>query len=259
VRLKDRFQVAVGNDADADRHGIVTPGQGLMNPNHYLAVAIDYLLSHREAWSPAARVGKTLVSSSLIDRVVEQLGRKVFEVPVGFKWFSQGLLDGSISFGGEESAGASFLSMDGSVWTTDKDGIALGLLAAEILARTGKDPGQRYDEIAEQLGRPHYARADIPARPVQKEALKKISPEAVTARELAGEPIVARLTRAPGNGADIGGLKVVARNGWFAVRPSGTEDLCKIYAESFVGEDHLKRIQEEAWKIMQSVFAAAVS
>ncbi|MEX0805131.1 MAG: phosphoglucomutase (alpha-D-glucose-1,6-bisphosphate-dependent) [Candidatus Binatia bacterium] len=257
VSLKDRFQVAVGNDADADRHGIVTPRLGLMNPNHYLAVAIDYLLTNRPHWSVGAAVGKTLVSSSLIDRVVERLGRRLFEVPVGFKWFSQGLLDGTISFGGEESAGASFLRLDGTVWTTDKDGIILSLLAAEIIARTGKDPGRRYEDITQELGKPYYARTDIPATAAQKAALKKLSPEALAAQELAGEPITARLTRASGNGAEIGGLKVVAPNGWFAVRPSGTEDLCKIYVESMRGEEHLKRIQEEAWQIMQSVFATA--
>ncbi|MPZ78276.1 MAG: alpha-D-glucose phosphate-specific phosphoglucomutase [Deltaproteobacteria bacterium] len=257
VSLKDRFQVAMGNDADADRHGIVTPSLGLMNPNHYLAVAIDYLLTHRPHWSVGAAVGKTLVSSSLIDRVVERRGRKLFEVPVGFKWLSQGLLDGTISFGGEESAGASFLRLEGTVWTTDKDGIILSLLAAEIIARTGKDPGRRYEELTQELGKPYYARTDIPATAAQKAALKKLTPEALAAQELAGEPITARLTRASGNGAEIGGLKVVAPNGWFAVRPSGTEDLCKIYVESMRGEEHLKRIQEEAWQIMQSVFAKA--
>lgn len=256
VSLKDRFQVAFGNDADADRHGIVTPSLGLMNPNHYLAVAIHYLLTHRGQWSKDAAVGKTLVSSSLIDRVVERLGRKLFEVPVGFKWFSPGLFDGSICFGGEESAGASFLRSDGMVWTTDKDGIVLCLLAAEMIATTGRDGGNWYDELANALGRPYYARTDLPATAAQKKALKALRPEAVMAGELAGEPIVAKLTKAPGNGADIGGLKVAARTGWFAVRPSGTEDLCKIYAESLVSEDHLKRIQEQAWQIVQSVFAA---
>jgi phosphoglucomutase len=255
VQLKDRFQVAFGNDADADRHGIVVPSMGLMNPNHYLAVAIHYLLTHRPQWSQDAAVGKTLVSSSLIDRVVERLGRKLFEVPVGFKWFSPGLFDGSICFGGEESAGASFLSSDGTVWTTDKDGIILGLLAAEIIATTGRDPGGWFDELTQELGRPYYARTDLPATSAQKKALKALRPEAVAAQELAGEPIIAKLTKASGNGADIGGLKVVARGGWFAVRPSGTEDLCKIYAESLVSEDHLRRIQEEALQIVQSVFA----
>lgn len=256
VSLKDRFQVAVGNDTDADRHGIVTPSQGLMNPNHYLAVAIHYLLSHRTQWAAECAVGKTLVSSSLIDRVVQRLGRKLIEVPVGFKWFAQGLLDGSICFGGEESAGASFLCQDGRVWVTDKDGIILSLLAAEILARTGKEPGQCYNELAKELGRPYYARTDVPATAAQKAALKKLSPEAVSAQELAGEPISAKLTKAPGNKADIGGLKVVTRSGWFAVRPSGTEDLCKIYAESLRSEEHLRKIQDEAWEIVQSVFAA---
>jgi phosphoglucomutase len=256
VKLKDRFQVALGNDTDADRHGIVTPSVGLMNPNHYLAVAIHYLLSHRPEWSKVAAVGKTLVSSSLIDRVVEQMGRKLFEVPVGFKWFSKGLFDGAICFGGEESAGASFLCRDGTVWTTDKDGILLCLLAAEIMAITGRDPGQAYDELTRELGRPFYARTDLPATAAQKKALKELRPEALEATELAGEPITAKLTRAPGNGADIGGLKVAARSGWFAVRPSGTEDLCKIYAESLLSEDHLKKIQDEAWQIVRAVFTA---
>jgi phosphoglucomutase len=257
VNLKDGFQVAVGNDADADRHGIVTPSLGLMNPNHYLAVAIHYLLSHRSHWSKNAAVGKTLVSSSLIDRVVERLGRNLFEVPVGFKWFSPGLFNGSICFGGEESAGASFLCTNGTVWTTDKDGILLCLLAAEIIATTGRDPGSWYDELTRELGRPFYARTDLPATAAQKKALKALRPEAIKAEKLGGEPITARLTKAPGNAADIGGLKVVARNGWFAVRPSGTEDLCKIYAESLVSEDHLRKIQEEASQIVQSVFTAS--
>jgi phosphoglucomutase len=258
VNLKDQYQIAMGNDADADRHGIVTPSAGLMNPNHYLAVAIDYLMANRSDWNARASVGKTLVSSSLIDRVVDLRGRQLFEVPVGFKWFSQGLLDGTICFGGEESAGASFLCRNGTVWTTDKDGIILCLLAAEMIARTGKDPSQRYEEIARDVGRAHYARTDIAATPAQKAALKKLSPETLAARELAGEPITAKLTRASGNNAEIGGLKVISQNGWFAVRPSGTEDLCKIYAESMWSEEHLKLIQEEAWKIMQSVFAKAV-
>lgn len=256
VNLKDRFQVALGNDTDADRHGIVTPSAGLMNPNHYLAVAIHYLLTHRPQWSKDAAVGKTLVSSSLIDRVVERSGRKLFEVPVGFKWFSPGLFDGTICFGGEESAGASFLCRSGTVWTTDKDGILLCLLAAEIIATTGRDPGQMYDELTQELGRSFYTRTDLPAAAAQKQALKTLRPEALAAKTLAGEPIIAKLTRAPGNGADIGGLKVAAQNGWFAVRPSGTEDLCKIYAESMLSEDHLKKIQEEAWQIVQSVFTA---
>ena len=259
VSLKDQFQVAAGNDADADRHGIVTPSHGLMNPNHYLAVAIHYLLTYRPQWKKEAAVGKTLVSSLLIDRVVERLDRKLFEVPVGFKWFSQGLFDGDLCFGGEESAGASFLCRDGTVWTTDKDGIILSLLAAEIIATTGDDPGVWYDELTKELGRSYYARMDLPATAAQKKALKALRPEALPANELAGEPIIAKLTRAPGNGAEIGGLKVSARSGWFAVRPSGTEDLCKIYAESLRSEDHLRKIQEEALAIAQLVFAAAAN
>jgi phosphoglucomutase len=257
LKFKDRFQVAFGNDTDADRHGIVTPSLGLMNPNHYLAVAIDYLLSHRPQWSKEAAVGKTLVSSSLIDRVVERLGRKLFEVPVGFKWFSPGLFDGSICFGGEESAGASFLCREGAVWTTDKDGIILCLLAPEIIAKTDRDPGECYEALAKEFGRPYYARTDLPATAAQKRALKALRPEMLPAQELAGEPITAKLTTAPGNGAEIGGLKVAARSGWFAVRPSGTEDLCKIYAESLKSEQHLKSIQDQAWQVLQSVFAAA--
>jgi phosphoglucomutase len=257
VNLKDRFQIAVGNDADSDRHGIVTPSLGLMNPNHYLAAAIHYLLSQRPQWSKAAAVGKTLVSSSLIDRVVDRLGRKLFEVPVGFKWFSPGLFNGTICFGGEESAGASFLCRDGTVWTTDKDGIILALLGAEMIATTGQDPGAWYEKIAGELGRPYYARMDLPATAAQKKALKSLQPKTIAAKELAGEPIEAKLTRAPGNAADIGGLKVAARSGWFAVRPSGTEDLCKIYAESLRSEEHLKQIQDEALQIAQKVFEAA--
>ena len=253
VQMKEKFQVAVGNDADADRHGIVTPDQGLMNPNHYLAVAIHYLLNHRPTWKNAA-VGKTLVSSSLIDKVVDSLGRKLFEVPVGFKWFAPGLFDGSICFGGEESAGASFLGRDGTVWTTDKDGIILCLLAGEIIATTGRDPGVWYEDLANEFGRPYYARMDLPANAAQKKALKSLRAEALSASELAGEPIIAKMTKAPGNGAEIGGLKVAAHSGWFAVRPSGTEDLCKIYAESLRSEEHLKRIQEEALAIAQTVF-----
>jgi phosphoglucomutase len=226
-----------------------------MNPNHYLAVAINYLLTHRPQWSTGAAVGKTLVSSSLIDRVVEKLGRKLYEVPVGFKWFSPGLFDGSICFGGEESAGASFLARDGSVWTTDKDGILLCLLGAEMIATTGRDPAQWFEELSRELGRPFYSRTDVQATVEQKQALKALRPEALEADQLAGEPIIAKLTRAPGNGAEIGGLKVAAAGGWFAVRPSGTEDLCKIYAESLRSEEHLKRIEQEAWKILQSVFA----
>lgn len=253
VALKDRFDVAWGNDADVDRHGIVTPSEGLLNPNHYLAVAIRYLLGNREAWPETSAVGKTLVSSGLIDRVVAGLGRRLVEVPVGFKWFVDGLLDGSICFGGEESAGASFLRRDGSVWTTDKDGLILGLLAAEITARTGKDPGEHYREIAEMYGTPYYTRIDAPATPEQKAALKKLSPEMVTASELAGEPITAKLTRAPGNGASIGGLKVVAESGWFAARPSGTESVYKLYAESFRGPDHLDQIVHQAQQIVSRV------
>ncbi|HEV3028838.1 MAG TPA: phosphoglucomutase (alpha-D-glucose-1,6-bisphosphate-dependent), partial [Planctomycetota bacterium] len=250
IGLKDKYQIAFGNDADSDRHGIVTPTSGLMNPNHYLAVAIDYLFSSRPAWKPDAAVGKTLVSSSVIDRVASALGRKLVEVPVGFKWFVSGLLDGSLGFGGEESAGASFLRRDGGVWTTDKDGLILDLLAAEITARTGKDPGARFRELEEQFGTPYYTRIDAAATPAQKAALGKLSPEAVTAQTLAGEPITQRLTKAPGNGAAIGGLKVTADNGWFAARPSGTEDVYKIYAESMKSADHLARIIEEAKEIV---------
>ncbi len=250
VKLKDQFDIAWGNDADTDRHGIVTPTVGLMNPNHYLAVAINYLLTHRRQWSERAAVGKTLVSSSLIDRVVAGLHRQLIEVPVGFKWFVPGLLDGSCCFGGEESAGASFLRKDGTVWTTDKDGIILGLLAAEITARTGKDPGQHYQELTAKFGTPYYIRIDAPATPEQKSRLQKLSPEAVTAKELAGEPIIAKLTRAPGNDAEIGGLKVTAQSGWFAARPSGTENIYKLYAESFKSQTHLEAIVEQAQQIV---------
>ncbi|MDN5632380.1 phosphoglucomutase (alpha-D-glucose-1,6-bisphosphate-dependent) [Kocuria sp.] len=250
---RDRYDIATGNDADSDRHGIVTPDAGLMNPNHYLAVAIDYLYRNRGGWREDAGVGKTLVSSSIIDRVAESLGRRLDEVPVGFKWFVPGLLDGSIGFGGEESAGASFLRMDGSAWTTDKDGIIMALLAAEITARTGKTPSQRYRELTEQFGDPVYQRIDAPANREQKAALKKLSPEQVTADMLAGEPITAKLTEAPGNGAPVGGLKVTTENAWFAARPSGTEDVYKIYAESFKGEEHLKRVQQEAKALVDSV------
>jgi phosphoglucomutase len=250
VGLRNDYDVAFGNDPDSDRHGIVTPGSGLMNPNHYLSVAIWYLFQHRPGWPDASSIGKTLVSSSLIDRVGRELGRQVVEVPVGFKWFVPGLLDGSLGFGGEESAGASFLRLDGTVWTTDKDGIIMDLLAAEITAVTGKDPGVHYQEMTERLGTPYYTRIDAPASPEQKERLKKLSPESVTASSLAGEPIVAKLTRAPGNGAEIGGLKVVAENGWFAARPSGTEDVYKVYAESFKSEEHLSEIVDEAQKIV---------
>jgi phosphoglucomutase len=250
VGLKDQYQVAFANDADADRHGIVTPSAGLMNPNHYLAVAIRYLLLHRPGWSAAAAVGKTLVSSSLIDRVVAGLGRAVWEVPVGFKWFAPGLLNGSVCFGGEESAGASFLRMDGTVWTTDKDGLIMNLLAAEITARTGKDPGEHYRELTAELGAPCYSRIDAPATPEQKARLGKLSADAVRASTLAGESIEAKITRAPGNGAPIGGLKVIARSGWFAARPSGTENIYKIYAESFKDERHLQAIVAEAQEMV---------
>jgi phosphoglucomutase len=250
VKLKDRFDIAWGNDADADRHGIVTPSVGLMNPNHYLAVAIHYLLTHRPRWPATAAVGKTLVSSGLIDRVVDGLGRKFLEVPVGFKWFSAGLLDGSFCFGGEESAGASFLRRDGSVWTTDKDGIILGLLAAEIAAVTGEDPGRYYQKLAAQYGTPYYIRIDAAATPAQKAAFKQLTPERVAATTLAGEAITGKFTRAPGNNAPIGGLKVVTENGWFAARPSGTEDIYKIYAESFKSAEHLQAIVKEAQEIV---------
>jgi phosphoglucomutase len=257
VGLKDRFRVAVGNDPDADRHGVVTPSAGLMNPNHYLAVAIRYLLAHRPGWSATAAVGKTLVSSGLIDRVVGRLGRPLREVPVGFKWFAPGLFDGSLCFGGEESAGASFLRRDGTVWTTDKDGILLALLAAEITAVTGKDPGEHYRELTAEFGTAYYARVDAPATPDQKDRLRKLSPADVRATALAGEPITAALTRAPGNGAPIGGLKVVTPGGWFAARPSGTEDVYKIYAESFVGPDHLAAILAEARQIVAAALGPA--
>ena len=250
VELKDRFDIAFGNDPDADRHGIVTPSVGLLNPNHYLAVAIRYLLTHRPQWSDRAVVGKTLVSSCLIDRVVGGLDRKLWEVPVGFKWFTPGLFDGSCCFGGEESAGASFLRHDGSVWSTDKDGLILSLLAAEITASTGKDPGAHYQELTAEFGTPYYTRIDAPATPEQKNLLKKLSPEDVTATELAGEPITAKLTRAPGNDASIGGLKVVSASGWFAARPSGTENIYKLYAESLKSADHLTAIVEQAKEIV---------
>jgi phosphoglucomutase len=255
VELKDRYQVAFANDPDSDRHGIVTPSAGLLNPNHFLAVAIRYLLTHRPNWPVTAAIGKTLVSSSLIDRVVAGLGRKLCEVPVGFKWFAPGLFDGSCCFGGEESAGASFLRLDGSVWTTDKDGILLDLLAAEITAKTGKDPGEHYHELIAQYGEPHYTRIDAPATPAEKAKLAKLSPEAVAAQSLAGEPIIAKLTKAPGNGAGIGGLKVVSQNGWFAARPSGTENIYKIYAESFVDQKHLDDIVAEAQQIVSAALA----
>ena len=257
IGLKDRFDIAFGNDTDCDRHGIVTRTAGLMNPNHYLSVAIWYLFQNRPGWRAGAAVGKTLVSSSMIDRVAKSLGRKLIEVPVGFKWFVAGLLDGSLGFGGEESAGASFLRRDGSVWTTDKDGMILDLLAAEITARQGRDPSEIYRELARQFGDPVYERIDAPAPPAEKAILKRLSPSAVAARELAGEPITAKLTAAPGNGAPIGGLKVVTENGWFAARPSGTEDVYKIYAESFRDREHLHRIQDEARAIVSAALAAA--
>jgi phosphoglucomutase len=252
VGLKDQYQVAFANDPDADRHGIVTPSVGLMNPNHYLAVAIQYLLTYREQWRPSVVVGKTLVSSSMIDRVVNKLGRKLMEVPVGFKWFAPGLFDGSCCFGGEESAGASFLRRDGTVWTTDKDGPIMDLLAAEITARTGKDPGEHFNALAAEFGTPYYMRIDAPATPEQKAKLEKLSPESVKESELAGEPITAKLTRAPGNGAEIGGLKVTSASGWFAARPSGTENIYKIYAESFKDETHLDAILDEAQQIVNN-------
>jgi phosphoglucomutase len=257
VGLKDRYRVAFGNDPDADRHGIVTPSAGLMNPNHYLAVTIAYLLTNRPRWPAGAAVGKTLVSSSMIDRVVAKLGRRLCEVPVGFKWFAPGLADGSFCFGGEESAGASFLRRDGTVWTTDKDGLIMNLLAAEITARIGRDPGELYRDLEAEFGAPLYTRIDAAATPEQKAKLGRLSPESVTAATLAGEPITARLTRAPGNDAAIGGLKVVTANGWFAARPSGTENIYKIYAESFRDERHLQAIVEEAQQIVDSALAAA--
>lgn len=255
IERRAEFDIATGNDADSDRHGIVTPDAGLLNPNHYLAVAIDYLYRHRDGWPTTAAIGKTLVSSSIIDRVAARLGRTLVEVPVGFKWFVPGLLDGSIAFGGEESAGASFLRRDGSVWTTDKDGIILALLASEMTAVTGRTPSVLYRDLAEELGDPVYARIDAPATREQKAALGKLSPSQVAASELAGEPIVARLTEAPGNGAAIGGLKVVSESGWFAARPSGTEDVYKLYAESFRGAEHLASIQSEAQRILDVVLS----
>jgi len=252
VELKDRFDLAFGNDPDADRHGIVTPSAGLLNPNAYLAVAIRYLLTHRPEWSRESFVGKTLVSSGLIDRVVESLGRRLCETPVGFKWFAPGLFDGSFCFGGEESAGACFLRRNGQVWCTDKDGLILGLLAAEIAAVTGKEPGEHYGEITAEFGQSHYTRIDTPATPEQKAKLGKLSPENVAASRMAGDPIEAKLTKAPGNGAAIGGLKVTTHNGWFAARPSGTENIYKLYAESFVGQEHLDQILTEAREIVSA-------
>jgi phosphoglucomutase len=255
IKLKDDFDIAFGNDPDCDRHGIVTGSGGLMNPNHYLAVAVWYLFQSRTDWKVEAGVGKTLVSSSMIDRVSAHLNRRLSEVPVGFKWFVDGLIDGSYGFGGEESAGASFLKKSGEVWTTDKDGIIMDLLACEITAKTGRDPAELYQELEERFGSPVYERIDAPATMEQKAALKGLSAEMVTAAELAGEPIIAKLTRASGNNAPIGGLKVVAENGWFAARPSGTEDIYKLYAESFRGQEHLKEIQAEA----QAIIDAALS
>ncbi|MGY1495324.1 phosphoglucomutase (alpha-D-glucose-1,6-bisphosphate-dependent) [Streptomyces sp. QTS52] len=250
IEQRDRFDIATGNDADADRHGIVTPDGGLMNPNHYLAVAISYLFSHRDQWPTGAGIGKTLVSSSMIDRVAADVGRQLVEVPVGFKWFVDGLSDGTLGFGGEESAGASFLRRDGSVWTTDKDGIVLALLASEITAVTGSTPSQHYARLTDRFGAPAYARVDAPASREEKALLAKLSPSQVTADTLAGEPVTTVLTEAPGNGAALGGIKVATANAWFAARPSGTEDVYKIYAESFLGPDHLHRIQEEAKSVV---------
>jgi phosphoglucomutase len=256
IARSTEYAIATGNDTDADRHGIVTPDAGLLDPNHYLAAAIDYLYSHRENWPARAAVGKTMVSSSIIDRVAAAAGRRLIEVPVGFKWFVPGLLDGTIAFGGEESAGASFLRRDGRVWTTDKDGIVLGLLASEITAVTGRTPSDHYRELTARLGDPAYARVDAPATRAQKAALARLSPEQVSAAELAGEPVLSRLTTAPGNGKALGGLKVTTRSGWFAARPSGTEDVYKLYAESFLGSEHLARIQEEAQQILDTVLSA---
>jgi phosphoglucomutase len=257
IAMRDRFDVAVASDPDGDRHGIVTPSAGLLNPNHYLSVAIWYLFQHRPRWRSTAGIGKTLVSSAMIDRIAKHLGRPLVEVPVGFKWFVDGLLAGSIAFGGEESAGASFLRHDGAVWTTDKDGIILSLLAAEITARMERDPGEIYRALEEKFGSPVYERIDAAATPAQKAALKSLSPEAITADTLAGDPIIDRLSHAPGNGAAMGGIKVVTEHGWFAARPSGTEDVYKIYAESFRDEGHLRRIQEEAVTLVDAAFGAA--
>jgi phosphoglucomutase len=253
VQQRDSYDIATGNDADADRHGIVTPDAGLLNPNHYLAVAIQYLYAHRAGWSPTAGIGKTLVSSSMIDRVAAELGRTLVEVPVGFKWFVPGLISGDLGFGGEESAGASFLTRDGHTWTTDKDGLLLDLLASEILAVTGETPSQLYAKLEDKYGVSSYARVDAPATREQKEKLGKLSPADVTATDLAGEPITAKLTTAPGNGAAIGGLKVTTEHAWFAARPSGTENVYKIYAESLKGADHLAEVQKEAGQVVDGV------
>jgi phosphoglucomutase len=257
LSLKDKYRLAVGNDPDADRHGIVTPSTGLMNPNHFLAVAINYLLQHRPHWPGHAAIGKTLVSSSIIDRVVERLGRRLYEVPVGFKWFVPGLFDGACCFGGEESAGASFLRKDGTVWTTDKDGLIMNLLAAELTARTGRDPGEHYRDLTAKLGTSHYTRLDAPATPALKASLARLSPNAVRASTLAGDPITAKLTRAPGNDAPIGGLKVITQSGWFAARPSGTESIYKLYAESFKGPTHLEAVVREAQEVVDNVSKSA--
>ena len=259
IGLKERFDVAFASDTDADRHGVVSHSHGLLDPNHYLSVAISYLFANRPQWSPSVAVGKTVVSSSIIDRLVKKLGRRLVEVPVGFKWFVEGLIDGSLGFGGEESSGATFLRCDGTVWTTDKDGLVPNLLAAEITARTGKDPGKHYQELTAEFGTPYYVRIDAPATPEQKARLEKLSPEAVATDRLAGEPITAKLTAAPGNGAAIGGLKVVAANGWFAARPSGTENIYKIYAESFKDQAHLDAIVSEAQEIVNKALASFVS
>jgi phosphoglucomutase len=259
IALKDDFDVAFACDTDHDRHGIVTRSAGLLNPNHYLAVAIDYLFRNRPGWRADSGVGKTLVSSGMIDRVAGRLGRRLMEVPVGFKWFVDGLLDGSLGFGGEESAGASFLKRDGGAWSTDKDGLIMGLLSAEITAKLGKDPGERYRDFTKEFGDPVYERIDAPASREEKAILQKLSPEQVPATELAGEKIEAKLTTAPGNGAPLGGLKVATKNGWFAARPSGTEDVYKIYAESFLGKEHLQRIQEEARAVVSTAFQTVAS
>ncbi len=255
IGMKDQFDLSFACDTDHDRHGIVTRSAGLLPPNHYLAVAVSYLFQHRPAWRTNAAVGKTVVSSQMIDRVTAKLGRRLYEVPVGFKWFVDGLLDGSLGFGGEESAGASFARRDGGVWTTDKDGIIPALLAAEIMARTDRDPGEIYRDLTREFGEPHYDRVDAPATPEEKATLRKLSAQQVRRTDLAGEEIRAILTRAPGNGAPIGGVKVIAENGWFAARPSGTEDIYKIYAESFRGADHLRRILEEAQAVVKDALA----